>query len=92
MPVPQELRRGAFVKRVRVVFVVALACVPGLGCVQPEPAGREQIDRGLVILLPGIENGAWQFGGTIRGLREAGLDREIEVIQWGRGPLASMDN
>lgn len=43
-------------------------------------------------MLPGIESGAWQLEGAVCGLRQAGVDRAIEVIEWGRRPLASMDN
>jgi pimeloyl-ACP methyl ester carboxylesterase len=78
--------------RVCGMLVGLWACVAGVGCFAPEPPGREQSDRGLVILLPGIESGAWQLEGSIRGLRQAGVDRAIEVIEWGRRPLASMDN
>ena len=76
----------------RMMWLVGLTALTAAGCFSPEPASREQLDRGLVIMLPGIESGSWQLEGSIRGLREAGVDRAIEVIEWGERPFASMDN
>ncbi|MHC4441990.1 MAG: serine aminopeptidase domain-containing protein [Planctomycetota bacterium] len=62
------------------------------GCFQPEPITREQLQRGYVVMLPGVESGAWQFQGTIQGLREGGVARAIEVIEWGVRPFGSLPN
>ncbi len=50
------------------------------------------LDRGLVILLPGVEGRGWQLGGVLAGLRDAGLRQELEVIPWGSYPFNSLDN
>jgi len=72
------------------IGVMGLATLAG--CFRPEPPSPAELDRGLVVMLPGVEGGAWQLEGPIRGLRTAGLNRAIEVIEWGRRPLASLDN
>ncbi|HOW71287.1 MAG TPA: alpha/beta hydrolase [Phycisphaerae bacterium] len=61
------------------------------GCIQPEVAPQEQLDRGYVILLPGVEGGAWHLTDTIRGLRDGGVDHAIQPVGWGR-PLDVLTN
>jgi len=56
-----------------------------------KPAGT-QPSSGHVVMLPGIEGSGWQYAGTVRGLRDAGLDQEVEIIPWGSPPLSSMRN
>jgi pimeloyl-ACP methyl ester carboxylesterase len=48
-----------------------------------------QLDRGCVLILPGIEGNRWQLSGMQRGLRAAGIDQAIDIIPWGTPPLIS---
>lgn len=70
----------------------------GLFLIFTEPSCIEQpqrvpiVNHGMVILLPGVEGSAWQFDGTIAGLRDAGLNGPIEVISWGTPPFHSLEN
>ncbi|NLX14562.1 MAG: hypothetical protein GXY44_13045 [Phycisphaerales bacterium] len=74
-------------------FVFRGIVLAGLfGCHQPEPLHREQLEQGCVFLLPGVEGGAWQFQQTTQGLRDAGLNQAIDVIEWGVRPFGSMIN
>jgi len=43
-------------------------------------------------MLPGVEGSAWQFADTYKGLREAGVDRAIDIVEWGGRPFASLTN
>ena len=69
-----------------------LCMAGGSGCAHLIPPTAAQRERGYVILLPGIEGHGWQFDGLIRGLRDAGIDRMIEVVPWGGGAVQSLDN
>ncbi len=64
------------------------------GCQQPAAKSPEPVvqERGMIVMLPGIESGAWMFRRTIEGLREAGLTHEVDVIEWGERPFGSYRN
>ena len=62
------------------------------GCVRPDVIAPGQTEPGYVAMLPGVEGSAWQFAGTVKGLREAGIMREVDIIEWHAGPLCSMRN
>ncbi|MCG8407620.1 MAG: hypothetical protein MI923_20680 [Phycisphaerales bacterium] len=62
------------------------------GCYQAPEMTIEQQSRGHVVMLPGVEGNQWQLAGTLDGLRDAGLDRGIEIIPWGTPPLHSLQN
>lgn len=70
----------------------ALAALLLTGCADPKPRHVSAPDRGLVVLLPGVEGNTWQLTGTVNGLHDAGLDREIDIIPWGSPPLHSIQN
>ncbi len=70
---------------------VLLAGVLG-GCCQPEIPRGEQLSKGCIFMLPGVESGSWQLGGPIRGLREAGIEQAIRVIPWGDRPFRELSN
>jgi len=64
------------------------------GCLGPDlmkPAGTKAAS-GHVVMLPGVEGSGWQYARTVRGLRDAGLDQEVEIIPWGSPPLSSLHN
>ena len=74
-------------------LTVVLAAACGLaGCAQSQPPSREQLERGYVVLLPGVEGGAWQLTDTIRGLRDGGVDLAVDPVDWGQRPFGSLAN
>lgn len=78
----------------RLLAVLLLTGYVGLspGCARKMYRATDQPPRGRLILLPGIHSQAWYLSRTVRGLRERGLQWEIEVIEWGgRFPIA-LDN
>jgi pimeloyl-ACP methyl ester carboxylesterase len=62
------------------------------GCLFPEAVRPGQFERGCVVMLPGIECSSWQFAGTVLGLRDAGLDRAVKIVQWGHSPFGYFNN
>jgi len=69
-----------------------LAALLQTGCADPEPMQGASPGNGLVVILPGVEGNKWQLTGSVMGLRDAGLDREIDIIPWGSPPLHSIPN
>ncbi len=55
----------------------------GTGCAPKEYPFEGGAPSGRVVLLPGIQSEAWILSPTIQGFRDAGLTRDIEVIEWG---------
>ncbi|QDU39469.1 Alpha/beta hydrolase family protein [Maioricimonas rarisocia] len=55
-----------------------------------ELLSAERLDRGYVIILPGIEGRSWCNRSIARGLAEAGLPYGIEIYDWTLGPLAAL--
>jgi len=62
------------------------------GCFRQPEISEAQLDRGCVIMLPGIEGNRWQLAGVYEGLRDAGVDQAIDIIPWGSPPLSSLPN
>jgi pimeloyl-ACP methyl ester carboxylesterase len=62
------------------------------GCVRPDIPRPERLERGCIFMLPGIEGTTWQLRGTVKGLREAGIDQAIEPIAWGKHPFRQLRN
>jgi pimeloyl-ACP methyl ester carboxylesterase len=71
--------------------VLVLAILTGCNT-PPRPMLPEQKDRGYIVMLPGAESGASMFAGTVCGLREAGIDQAIEIIEWGDRPFQTIQN
>jgi pimeloyl-ACP methyl ester carboxylesterase len=63
-----------------------------VGCVRPDVVRPEQLERGCIFMVPGIEGTYWQLHGTVRGLRQAGIDQAIEPIEWGANPFRRFRN
>lgn len=70
----------------------ANALVVTSGCHNPKAPETLHSAKQTVVILPGIEGGAWQLEGTVKGLRDAGIDGEIDVVSWGQRPFGSLDN
>lgn len=82
-PVARRLSRSAL------LALVALS----QGCQNPKHMTMpEDLDRGLILLLPGVEGRRWQLRGAVKGLREAGIDHRIEIPEWGHGLIRSLRN
>lgn len=75
---------------VRVAVAFALAIMGG--CFQPDAIRPEQLDRGYVLMLPGVECYASHHEGIYRGLRDAGESRAIEINEWGYRPFGTFPN
>lgn len=75
----------------RVPFVSPLVGIVG-GCLRPEVNEPAHYDRGLILMLPGIEGTAWQLRGVVRALREAGVQSAIEIRAWGSHPFCQLYN
>lgn len=75
----------------RWIVTGALLC-QACGCSSATEAPTQQAAGGEVVLIPGIAGQASQLRGVRRGLREAGLARDIDVYSWGTSPLWAMWN
>jgi len=62
------------------------------GCFEPGPMTREELERGMIVLLPGVECTMNPMKGIVLGLRDAGVDRAIDVVQWGHVPFGTFRN
>lgn len=69
-----------------------IGCVCATGCQQPESRQANSGPHRSVVLLPGVEGGAWQLDGTVKGLRDGGINGDFDVISWGQRPFGSLDN
>jgi pimeloyl-ACP methyl ester carboxylesterase len=91
-----DRRNGAGIETMRTFRVsgsgLILLATSICGCFQAPKVTDKQLDRGCVIMLPGIEGNAWQLEGTYNGLRDAGVEQAIEIIPWGSPPLSSLPN
>jgi hypothetical protein len=73
------IRIGRIVSRATCAVTIALA----VGCWQPPKMQRAELDRGYILMLEGIDFNVWQMGDIYRGLRDAGIDCAIDVVEWG---------
>lgn len=89
---PDRARRGA--RRLLAWPGRVLAPVVSIvtGCLNRDVNRPEHFARGCVFMLPGIEGTAWQLRGMVAGLRDAGIGRALEIIEWGSHPLCQWYN
>lgn len=73
------------------VVVGVLLCF-GCGCSSVTTAPVKQTAGGEVMLIPGIDGRVSRLRGVQRGLREAGLSRDIEVFPWGESSIWALRN
>lgn len=66
--------------------------ISSVGCFQPEIPSVEQLARGYVLLLPGVESYGFHHLALVRGLREGGLDRAAQINEWGYKPFGTFPN
>jgi len=55
------------------------------GCTAPDLYTADRLNRGLVIVLPGIEGPSILNASIVRGLEEGGVPSAVEVYDWGTG-------
>lgn len=67
------------------VAMLGLALLMG-GCHTLCPTSQ-QLDSGLIWLIPGVHGEPWMLANAQRGLRDAGIESAIEVYDWKRSEL-----
>src|SRR5262245_31780967 len=60
---------------------LVLATIPG--CVRPPASTPYERQKGLVLVLPGIEGPSPWNASIAHGLQDGGVDRAVEVYDWG---------
>jgi len=69
--------------RIALVTILLLACGAPVGCTTSQPyVTPDRLDRGLVIVLPGIEGRSKLNVDICRGLDAGGVDWAIELYDW----------
>lgn len=63
-----------------------------VGCLDPAQVEREQKNRGMIVMLPGVEGTTISMVGLVSGLRDAGEDRAIDIVRWGVAPFGTFKN
>ncbi len=82
MIIARDLGQPSRGRRAYVLTAIVLACVLG-GCNRYEQyRTAERLDRGLVIVLPGIEGRSAINDAIIKGLDAGGVDWAIELTDW----------
>lgn len=62
------------------------------GCSSATKATTQQAVGGEVVLIPGIAGRESHLRGVEKGLREAGISRDIDIFTWGSSPLLAISN
>jgi hypothetical protein len=57
-----------------------------------EPMTAAQLDRGDILMLPGVANNPWSMVDLAKGLRDAGIDHAIQRDLWGDRPFGDLKN
>lgn len=77
----------------RIALVLGSLAVPlASGCFRPPPMSPEQLDRGYLLLLTGVECTSQSMAGIVHGLRDAGVDRAMDLDRWGKRPFGTFRN
>ena len=78
----------------RVSVFIAVTLLVG-GCAAPQPyVSPDRLERGLVVVLPGVEGRSWLNEAICEGLNEGGVNWAIELHDWTAwgGPLYNLRN
>jgi len=62
------------------------------GCSELRPPNEQELARGYILLLPGVESSGFYIVGMIAGLRDGGIDQAIDMEMWGVRPFGSLPN
>ncbi len=70
-----------------------IALLSGAGCHDAQiDWPRPESSHGVVVMLPGIEGGAWQLTEVRAGLAKAGITDDVIAVDWGVRPFGSLIN
>lgn len=70
-----------------------LALLGGAGCHDAQIEWpRHDASRGVIVMLPGVEGGAWQLAEARAGLVKAGITDDLVAVDWGVRPFGSLIN
>ncbi len=70
-----------------------LALFGGAGCHDAQIEWpRHDASRGVIVMLPGVEGGAWQLAEARAGLVKAGITDDLVAVDWGVRPFGSLIN
>ena len=75
----------------KIVIATGVLAV-GAGCASVPQTTAQHMERGYIVMLPGIEGHGWQLHEMGRGLRDAGVDQAIRFVDWGGLVMSSLDN
>lgn len=71
---------------------LALVALLLSGCSEIRRPCPDELARGYILLLPGVESEGFYMQGMIAGLRDGGVEQAIEMDMWGVRPLGSLVN
>ena len=84
-----EIPSPRFSKWQRGFMCLATFCISPIGALLPhrffKTTGEERLDRGLVLILPGIEGRSFLNLAILHGLGDGGLNCAMEVVDWTTG-------
>lgn len=70
-----------------------IALLGGAGCHEAQiDWPKTSTARGAIIMLPGVEGGAWQLADVRAGLIRAGISDDLIAVDWGVRPFGSLIN
>lgn len=78
--------RYRFSIRCFIHYVAFAASAPllflSLGCWRPPTPTPQELDRGMIVLFPGVGGGLWEVEGPTRAFRAAGVKAAIRALDW----------
>jgi pimeloyl-ACP methyl ester carboxylesterase len=81
-----QVLRTASVCGLLALLICGTGCPVSIDPVVFDPAtykrSSQQAEQGLVWMFPGVMGLPWELGHAYRGLREAGLDKEVQFFAW----------
>jgi pimeloyl-ACP methyl ester carboxylesterase len=75
-----------------VVGLLAGGLAVAAGCAELRPPTAEELNRGYVLLLPGVESEGVYLAPMIAGLRDGGVTQAVDMDMWGMRPMGTMLN
>lgn len=88
---PQGVHVIAYIM-VRLSVLLTLLMAVAAGCTLPLHPTSEQLARGYVLVLPGVEGNELSVADIIAGLHDGGVDQAIDVGLWGTHPFGTLAN
>lgn len=91
----QDMRVGSRGRRIATAafrLILAMPLLIACGCAGEIPKVKASSTAKRLVMLPGVEGSGWQLAQMTKGLRDAGIEHEIEIIPWGRYPFGTLSN